>query len=847
MTINNERKLVFLERQQDELRIDRAQVIKELKEETRKIRDETVRIGEMKLERKKAEELLELLSRGRNVSAAGIFEAPSRNDDVLLSSCAELQRMIITAHTSAIQALEQLEKQFDLTGGLHAQISENKGQLAAIDWKISLKTVKDTDTCEFELRSAIFSKLLAIEKSSALEASQEIDTTEMEIGMNRIKMSELNFKDTEELEDKIKDYQKDQLELGKRMLDLDSEIQRNMKNVVEIKLKINKAALIHGLDQSYIETLFEIEAFIMMNQNLSVDYHGPILKYLETGPDPDKLIWPQISSIAKTILFARGSTARKVNRLLLEPKKKLGSYVLLGIDEFVPRIAAEVPEELIEIVDEAKGLVRNDIRLSKILKTLLREAVLSKKADLSCQTLGQFVCSHNANGFYSSLDCLSIESSQPPQIKAHVHHLQATYALVKEHASLILRIEQGKSVKPVLEKLLKRNEDDIKSLRQQVLASLPVSAFKESIDLLKLKLLQKKRFMQKEANYQSFREMKDISGNINSWIVDELVQAKEQKVLEVQRITKEIGIQEQTELSELKKSILTMSTGMSLLMSCFDELSCCHNSRTDLVDMCKKSQKKFDSEIKEIRRKLLKASAPVQVSAKLQIGLMDLRSRLYEKNSELSVVDHAIQLCYLPDNVDDNLYEAMKNEDIEADLIQCQRMFQAQKTSKLLRLMSKDHYIHLVQSITNVNRYSETQDPVISRHKFVPKSLPLLNKFAVKVLKDAVYNYRTSFANVMEDYARKPSLFFYTRGVFDELRVDQFSWNSFDLGRLKAMDFLVKWKRDCRENVSLSSIAKIKALLLIAHIVNYLSIFKFIIIDESLYDVSDGNIVIKVS
>lgn len=151
---------------------------------------------------------------------------------------------------------------------------------------------------------------------------------------------------------------------------------------------------------------------------------------------------------------------------------------------------------------------------------------------------------------------------------------------------------------------------------------------------------------------------------------------------------------------------------------------------------------------------------------------------------------------------------------------------------------SMEHYGHLVNSIMNVRKYSESPVPMIQRNVLAPKTLPLLNRALVKVLKDAVNNYGTAFNFVMKDFVHKSKLYFYTCSAFDEFTLDEFNWSSFDIGRLKAMDFELRWKKGREEVIAPAGLGKVKGLLLIMHIINYLSVFKFIIIDEKIFEVS---------
>ena len=54
---------------------------------------------------------------------------------------------------------------------------------------------------------------------------------------------------------------------------------------------------------------------------------------------------------------------------------------------------------------------------------------------------------------------------------------------------------------------------------------------------------------------------------------------------------------------------------------------------------------------------------------------------------------------------------------------------------------------------------------------------------------------------------------------------------------LPSIDFAEKWNDDFRSKVSFEKVKQVKAFLLILHIINYISIFKFIIVSSKIFEV----------
>jgi hypothetical protein len=99
----------------------------------------------------------------------------------------------------------------------------------------------------------------------------------------------------------------------------------------------------------------------------------------------------------------------------------------------------------------------------------------------------------------------------------------------------------------------------------------------------------------------------------------------------------------------------------------------------------------------------------------------------------------------------------------------------------------------------------------------------------------AIQPITTKLHGIFSDNISQSSLFFYTHREIEQIEEASFSWNCFDMTRCKSIDFVDKWNEGQKSKIGLEKIKQIKAFLLILHIINYISIFKFIIISAEIF------------
>lgn len=270
-----------------------------------------------------------------------------------------------------------------------------------------------------------------------------------------------------------------------------------------------------------------------------------------------------------------------------------------------------------------------------------------------------------------------------------------------------------------------------------------------------------------------------------------------------------------------------------------------------LMELYQNQLKQFNDELEAINSASQLPIPSTFHKTQLEIELKDIQCRLYERRTEMSVIDEAIFLsqavvvrCNTNPNqyLDSNLYDEYREapaEELADKIEQCQQEMQQMKVNNIEHV-STEQYGHLIESIKKVTEYTVSPVSSLRRCKVARRAYPVINKLLAKMLKDTIYAYRLTFNVVMGDFIRHASLYFYTRRLLDPVKFDDFSWNCFDMGRLKAIDFVVDWSDNRSNVIGVTSLRKVKGLLLILHIINYLSVFKFIIIDEEMFKVSEN-------
>lgn len=863
MFIINNRKVKILAKEKAAIDISLENLATEINERNKALVELKFKDTENKLKHEKQKELYELLQEKTNDLRGKILKISinQTSPENLREIALEQHKRLSEQHKTSSQILEELEA---LANNGTRSLSEKQTQIEIIKWKLLLKETKNETLLQMnlkqldlELNSAKSS--LSYYRESLQEIIAEIAILKAEMQMGPLDLG--NLKDTARIHHELK------LDLTRQILKFDSKILEFQKNYLNISEEMAVVTILGQTDISTVKTLSAIEDFVNKHKDLSVDYLGPVLKYLKADPEIDIKMWGQLKTVVNIILFSRGSTARKVNRMLVDSGINLGSYAFLGIDEFVPSAYNPPGEELAKKIKSAELLVPDDVIIKNILKQLLREFILINEEDLGVDehSMSPTMIVYSSAGIITETNQLvTFQSALPSYAESKnmspIDVLQNIYNSVKNRLTEVEKIAYNKTLKLKLEERLQDEEEKyqemFKSLNNIEAESESIAAFQQILTALEMKIDLENQFHLKVAQTRELTEMtRNTERKIRTWDADklsEMLQRMQLELFEEEKKSTEVKQAVEIKRKQLKNSIEIMEIHKQLLMSCFssvDELTESSSAnKTDFVKLYQEHLDVYDNQLKGINEDLLKVPEAVEIDPQLDLDIFESRCRFYKQRGELDVVVSVMKQCMKDideideTNCDQSAYELRKvsNETIKERINDCVLKLQHQKQSSSIDSVTTDQYGHLVESIKRVREYCESPDQApILRNKIAARTFPVINKVIVKMLKDAVHNYSLAFNYVMEKYIKSSTLFFYTHGLLEEIKQNDFSWNCFDLNRLKAMEFVVHWKDDGREKIAPKTIRTVKGLLLIMYIISYLSIFKFVIIDEKIFEVSD--------
>ena len=861
-TVASKRNLKILARENKAINVNLKHLTTEINEMNNVLVELKVKKTEQELNSSKQKKLYELTREQQNELRDKKNEfhinMPSTIEprEVLL----DIHDRFISQHSKSLQIFNELENRI-VNNAEHSNDKYFKlqTQIEAIRWKLALKGVHNEEELEMKLQQ--FKLTLNSTRSSSLYLKESLKDVNAELEHFKVKASAVGSIDTK-LNEAAKVHYGYQIECQKTILELSIEIFNHRREILDSDELIASAAAKGQADMTTIETLAAIEECVMKSPELAAHYLGPVFQHLKADTGIDIKMWNQLKTFANIILFERGSTARELNRRLVASGLKLGSYILLGCNEFIPS-AFNVPDhEVAEKIKSAELLVPDNNPYKQRLKPLLRHLIMMNENDVSFEELSSFpemiVYSSDSVTTVSN-KFVAIQSSLPNYAEmkdmSPIEVLQNIYESVKQRGKEKKKLENSLSTKNQIEEELLNGDRKYKEIFNSLnnLQAESVIAFQQILTTLEEKIGLEHLYRLKTAQTQELTKMNEnIRNNLNNWDVVVLKNMMEE--MQLQLITDEKLSTRLKENVEMSKKMLENSIEIMEILS--SNMECSWNSltestlETEFIELCHKNLAWYNEKLEKSKKNLQEALQPVIINSQLNLDLFKIRCRFYEENSDLDVVLNAIKHCKEDINISDNVanfnqsvYDEYRHESDEKlkDVIdECLRKLQTHNMSSKIGEVTKERYGHLKESIRKVEDYiaSPEQAPIL-RNKIAARIYPVINKVIVKELKDAVHNYSLAFSSTMVDFVKDSKLFFYTHGLFDEVNEDDFNWNCFNLGRLKAMDFVVNWKTKGKEKIGSATLRMVKGLLLITYIISYISIFKFIIIDEMIYKVSD--------
>lgn len=873
-TVASKRNLKVLEKENKAINDDIEKLVIEINEKNKAIVDLNVKGTDEKLRLNKQKKLYELVQGKRNDLRSKICEINVRMASMIGSPKVlfDNHNRFFSQHSKSLQILNELEDwNVNHAEHLSDKYFKLQTQIEAIRWKLTFKAIQNEAELKKELKQ--FQLTLSTIKSSVSDLKESLKENYAVIERFKAKASAVVPLDIAKLNKEAEDHFNEQITSQKRILDLDKEIFNCQRNILDSDELIGSVAAKGQANMSTIETLQAIEEFVMKSPELAADYLGPVFHHLKTDTGMDVKMWSQLETFANILLFNRGSTAREVNRRMVASGLKLGVYILLGLNEFVPSAFNLTDHEMTENIKSAELLVPDDSPIKVSLKLLLRHIIMIDENDLSLEELSNFpqmTIHSNVSMTTLSQKFVTIQSTLPNYAETEDLHpifvLQNVYAIVKQRLSEKKRLEEVLNVRNQIQEQVQENEKEYKEAHKTVnnvqAESISVVAFQQILIALKEKMSLERRYRFKTLQVQEMMKMSEnILNNLTNWDITALkntMQEMKLQLLEEEKQSKELEANVEIRKKKLEISIGVMEHLKKVLLKSFINMVCRFDDITEssiayknaFLKLCQEKLAWYKEQVEKSKEELQEAIQPVIISSQLHRDLLKIRCQFYEKNSEQDVVLNAIKHCKENINVSDDVvnfdqkiydkYRHESDETIKDAINECLKKLQTHKISKTTEPVTRDRYGHLVKSIKKVEEFCKSPDQApILRNKIVARSCPVINKVIVKELKDAVHNYSLAFNSTMVDYVKDSKLFFYTHGLFDEVNVDDFSWDCFDLSRLKAMDFVVNWKIEGKGKIGSATLRMIKGLLLIMYIISYISIFKFIIIDEKIYEVSD--------
>lgn len=858
MSIVDKKKLKILRKQQHSVTLEFDSIAERINEKAQEIQNlkETMKDEELKMKNDELKMSLVQCERNSLVFEMEKLAIATSFDE---QSLVEMHQRFVSLQMSSVKSVSALEKSLDeCLVHLKENIQQLQVDVKLSVWKMSLKQSQNSPL--FERFWNQFQLETTLHQTAARNLEKMINDLNDKIQKSKTTMGKPILLNSAAIKTANKVHNNEKLLGIKAILALNQEMHNQRLELMEINRDIISVAMFGDLQLKSIETLKTIENFVGLHPNLSVDYLGPVFKFLDPVNDFDCKAWPQLLPIANIVLFTQGSTARKANRQLIESKCSIGSYVLLGVDELVVSSPPQLPTELEDKIKSATAMVRDDFEFKNVLKQLLQDMILISESEVDTEDLvglQTFIIHNSCGSTTQAKEFLTYHSFIPNTFEARglnpITVLLNVYENIQNYTKTFKSVEELKTLKLEMEEEMLQNERKyirkIKELNGLSTISSVVEAIQQFVTL------SEKRSKLQETHALNIVMVDALTAaveeDINSWNVDELKLLKAEKEAELDEAkleASEMEMESKARRSKLECFISKLSTQHVELVNCLVTVI----DREFALKVSDEYQNHIDllnGKLVKIQNKL-RGPSPHTISNKTlcEIELLDIRCRLYEINSEKNRVDDAIrqsqlviELCGSGNaNFDSTIYGEFRKaplETISAEITQCRQQLKLHKRSNV-KMMSKEEYGHLIESIKKVERYSESPVAAVKRNKIASRAFPIINKVLVKVLKDAVHNYKLAFGTVMSDYIRKSILYFYTRGMFDEIKEDDFSWSCFDIGRLKAMDFVVEWKKNRKDHIPSAVLRKIKGLLLIMHIISYLSVFKVIIIHESFYDVS---------
>lgn len=619
----------------------------------------------------------------------------------------------------------------------------------------------------------------------------------------------------------------------------------------EYLTQINKYLVDLKLSNVDFETLLKIEKLVDSLENIKEDYLGPVFCYMDTTSGLDVKMWTDISSVAYTILFKSSACLRAFIDRFLETEKTYAAFTFCAIDDYpIEEFDEKIHES--ESFISMRNLVKKDLsskQLEKVILSMLYPYLLVNKTDyddLEIDELGAFCIKvYDDNSSVTHYDGAVTVNSEWNNIweqseKGPVEVAQEYYQLVQEYMKVdgkvkdkikstekfwnikltafydqITKISESSSIENVKNDPMINARKDILNKMNQVLQASKEECEKWDTNELK-----------EQGNFTAMATAYDQYNHIDSTVKKHNILVQYNNFKLAQLFAKSEGAYTRNRIDKIKKIKETENFKDLLEKIDFFDVSRINKSK-DLEDL-QDDAEFFVKDVSENHEKMRNFGTLYAE----KVVIEDMISYLQQTINDI--------MSYSTVSFKQSIYDEFQNQNLEVIVNEISdvytRLLRLKAVNRMdLKCLNPAAYQNLIDSLGKVKEFSKKD--IYNPLKVRKRAYPLMNVVVVKVLKDTVHNFTVTYNSVLSDYIFNSNLFFFTKSEMNEVDDTNFTWRYFDISKLKSIDFVEKWK-DEKRILPLASRQLIKALLLILHIINYLSVFKFIVISEKLFEVS---------
>lgn len=697
-----------------------------------------------------------------------------------------------------------------------------------IGWKILLKENEDDHLLLLSNAIGVGREVTNILNNYVVSIEEDLKTLEDKIE---------NFS-SEQLTKDLKDYHKYERKTLRAYLKTEDNIIYQRNEIANQLDKICTSIFIAHIPQKYKNDLMTIEDLVQIHDDLQSEYHGPLFKYLDPSSMSIKL-WPQLMSATNLILFETTEMAEKA-AFHIHDLKANSSCTFVGIDKFLKNSKTK---DIHEDIMTAKLLIKADVQepLKSAIMQILSRFVLIDKIDPPKENDLIVTCYDEVVSTIYHVDGIAVVS----QLSNSIWSKYETNP-IKSLTDFYIMIERRNKLTNEIKKLEQLREDGINALKGEELSIINKSSrqkVKKIFDtMLHATLSINLSYLSNDEQNESFEKLLcSYETDLHTWNISALKDELEIYYSKYNPYEENLSHQFQV----LSTFVNNHPADKQLFFEDINEeyYKVRIDAIKDKLKLYKRYQENFAENILKMYDNLIDQMKDNNFDFQESVEInTNFGYALAQKSLISTLIDSLKSLLKigLVTKSKHEMFEKYQNkpdQEVVNKIAEIHGQLFKEKNEKHLRLtnLTAESYTKLKESIEKVPKYAEQE--VFTPLEVKKRAYPMMNFLVVKMLRDTVHHFKVTYNVIFSDYISQSSLFFYTQGdINEELEEDKFSWNCFDMTRLKSIDFVDKWEAGYKSKIGVEKIKQIKAFLLILHMINYISIFKFIIVSSKIFE-----------